>query len=47
MGSLGFDKSLLDQAFEAAGISSSARAETLTTQEFVTLTSKLFDLGAL
>lgn len=47
MGASGFDKALLDQAFEAAGISPTARAETLSTQEFVQLTSKLFDLGAL
>ena len=47
MGSSGFDKTLLDRAFEAAHISPTTRAETLTTEEFLQLTTELSELGAI
>lgn len=47
MGATGFDKALLDQAFAAAGISPTARAETLALEDFTRLTTELADRGAL
>ena len=41
MGSNGFDKQDLDEAFERCGISPSARAEALTTQDFAALATVL------
>lgn len=41
MGSNGFDKQTLDRAFECAGILPTARAETLSTSEFIALAAAL------
>lgn len=41
MSSNGFDKDALDQAFEQTGIAPTARAETLSTKEFVALSEAL------
>ena len=47
MGATGFDKALLDQAFAAAGISPTARAETLALEDFMRLTAELVARRAL
>ncbi len=44
MGANGFDKDALDAAFAAAGISPTARAETLACEDFVRLTRELADV---
>ncbi len=44
MGANGFDKAALDAAFAAAGISPTARAETLACEDFVRLTRELADV---
>ncbi len=44
MGANGFDKAALDVAFAAAGISPTARAETLACEDFVRLTKELADV---
>lgn len=41
MGSNGFDKAVLDESFPVAGVEPSARAETLSTADFVRLTAAL------
>lgn len=41
MSSNGFDKAALDVAFEACGIAPTARAEALTTDEFIKLAAVL------
>ncbi len=41
MSSNGFDKDALDAAFEACGIAPTARAEALTTEEFIELAASL------
>lgn len=41
MGSNGFDKAMLDESFPVAGVDPSARAETLSTTDFVRLTAAL------
>ena len=41
MSSNGFDKSTLDEAYEACGIAPTARAESLATDQFVELASAL------
>ena len=46
MSSSGFDKALLDVAFESAGITPTARAETLSVADFTRLTEELDRLGA-
>ena len=47
MGAIGFDKALLDEAFAAAGIAPTARAETLSLADFTRLTVELAVRGAL
>ena len=46
MGATGFDKALLDEAFVAGGIAPTARAETLSLQDFTRLTAELVARGA-
>ena len=41
MSSNGFDKDALDAVFEACGISPTARAEALTTEDFIALAASL------
>ena len=41
MSSNGFDKDALDAAFEACGIAPTARAEALTTEDFIALAASL------
>lgn len=47
MGSNGFAKDALDEAFAAVGVVPTARAETLTKEQFVALTQELTRLGAM
>ena len=44
MSASGFDKQMLDQAFEASNIAPTSRAEKLSCEEFVTLSRALFEL---
>ena len=47
MGATGFDKALLDEAFDATGIAPTTRAEALALEDFTRLTAELADRGAL
>ena len=47
MGASGFDKAALDEAFAACNIAPTARAETLSLEDFVRLTAELASKGAL
>ena len=46
MSSNGFAKDALDSAFEACGIAPTARAETLSVEDFIALTYALMHAGA-
>ena len=45
MSASGFDKDKLDQAFRATGIAPTARAEVLTSQDFICLAAALEPLS--
>lgn len=47
MGASGFDKAALDKAFTVTGVASTARAETLSLEDFTHLTAELANRGAL